>query len=334
MTSTEKKSNNFKKLAVIIPAYCESKNILEVLKSIPDFIWAIIVVNDASTDDTEQIVLSYQTKDPRIHYISHDTNQGVGGATITGYKKALDLDADILVKMDGDGQMSAKHLKKLLHPLLNLEADYTKGNRFFHIDDLKQMPKLRLLGNSFLGFLVRFCSGYWNLYDPTNGYTAVHANVLRKLKLDQIQRNYFFETDMLIELNIIHAKIIDIPIPSKYADEESTMSLSLIVLTFPFLLFKGFLKRIFFNHILYNFTHVGLFFIAGIFPFVFGLIFGTMKWMESFLTQIPATSGTVMLSAFTISIGFLMLLCGLIVDIYMVPQVPLIINLMDEEQQY
>lgn len=190
-------------IAVVIPAYQVANKIREVLMKIPPYVRTIIVVNDASTDETENIVLSMARNDKRLVYLRNLTNKGVGGTVCDGYKKALELGADIIVKRDGDDQMDPRYLPNLIVPLIKEEADYTKGNRFFHTKELRKMPTIRLLGNGILGFLVRFCSGYWKIYDPTNGYTAINAKILRYLRLNQINSRFFFETDMLINLYII-----------------------------------------------------------------------------------------------------------------------------------
>jgi len=315
---------NTQKIAVAIPAYCEEKNIRGVLTSIPEYVDWIIVVDDASTDNTRQYVLEEQKRDNRIHCIIHNKNQGVGGATITGYKKAVELGAQVIVKMDGDGQMDPQKIKNLIYPLINYDADYTKGNRFFHVKDLKQMPTLRLLGNGILGFLVRICSGYWNLYDPTNGYTAIHSYIVQMLPLEKIHKRYFFESNMLLELYILRAKVKDIPIPSRYGSEQSSMNLFRVILTFPFLLFKGFVRRLVLSHILYNFTQVGLLFLIGLIFLIFGVTFGSVMWIQGYLTGVPATSGTVMLAALPSIIGCFMLIAAWISDLNMVPMESLI----------
>src|SRR5690606_32001950 len=149
--------------------------------------------------------------DPRVRVIRHASNLGVGGAVITGYQAAIADGMDILVKLDGDGQMDASLIPDFIEPIINGEADYTKGNRFFDLEELRSMPRIRLIGNAVLSFMTKFSSGYWNLFDPTNGFTALHADVARYLPLSKISKRYFFESDMLFRLNTLRAVVHDIP---------------------------------------------------------------------------------------------------------------------------
>lgn len=207
------------KKAIVIPAYKVSETIVDVINSIPDDVDEVIVVDDACPESSGRIAEGSGRKNLLVLY--HDNNQGVGGAVITGYKKALELGCDIIIKMDGDGQMDPAYIQSLIEPLINNKADYAKGNRFRDFNALKSMPKVRLFGNSTLSFLVKFSSGYWNVMDPTNGYTAIHRRALDRLNLEKMSKRFFFESDMLINLNIINAVVQDIPIPARYTGEKS-----------------------------------------------------------------------------------------------------------------
>ena len=177
------------KIAVVIPAFKVVDHIKDVISSLPREIDHIIVVDDHCPFSSGKEAEKLNRENVIVLY--HDLNQGVGGTVITGYKKALELGCEIIVKMDGDGQMDPKYLNDLIAPLKNNEADYTKGNRFTHFKSLKAMPKARLFGNSGLSFLVKAASGYWNIMDPTNGYTAIHKRVLEKLNLEKyIERDF------------------------------------------------------------------------------------------------------------------------------------------------
>lgn len=321
-TSPNLGNSEFPDIAVVVPAYRVAGQIRQVITTIPSYVRTIIIVNDASPDETENVVLPLLRQDARIVYLRHNTNEGVGGAVRTGYRKALELGADIVVKMDGDGQMDPQFLQKLIAPLMKREADYTKGNRFYYPEDLRQMPYLRLLGNGILGFLVRFSCGYWNIYDPSNGYTAIHGDTLRLLRLDQLHQRYFFETSMLINLYLIKAKVIDVAIPAKYGEEQSSMKIGYVIAQFPWLLLKGFFKRLWLRHILFEFSVCGLFFVVGSLLSGFGLCYGLIELVKSTLSGIPATSGTVMLAALPLILGFILLVQAIALDINNVPQVP------------
>jgi glycosyltransferase involved in cell wall biosynthesis len=167
-------------IAVVIPAYRAERQILKVLSGIPSFVSFIVVVDDCSPDTTAELVRNHT--DPRIHLVSHSANQGVGGAVLTGYNRALELGAEIIAKMDSDDQMDPAYLIPLLAPILTGQADYTKGNRFLHVNELQSMPLIRRIGNAGLSFLTKAASGYWNIFDPTNGYTAIHASIIPLLE--------------------------------------------------------------------------------------------------------------------------------------------------------
>lgn len=310
-------------IAVVIPAYNVERKIEGVLKSLPSFMRHIIVVDDASSDRTNEIAQQVASSDSRIILIKHQTNQGVGGAMITGFNKALELKPQIVVKIDGDGQMPLEHLTDILLPLIKGEADYTKGNRFYELEQLRQMPFPRLLGNGILGFVVRFVSGYWNIYDPTNGYVAINSEILKRLEFNQLDRRYFFETSMLINLNLMKAKVVDIPIPAVYRNEQSSLRIGSIIMRFPWLLIKGFLRRLWFRHLLSEFTIVGLFFVLGSLLFSFGSCFGLIKWIKSSITGSIATAGTVMLAALPLLLGFILIVEAIALDITGVPTIPL-----------
>jgi glycosyltransferase involved in cell wall biosynthesis len=216
---------------VVIPCYREKSKILNVLRKIGSTIDKIIVIDDACPEKTGEHVTK-NSNDPRILVVTHSHNQGVGGATMSGYRKALELNSDVIVKIDGDGQMDARNINKLITPILKGQADYTKGNRFHSPSNLSTMPKIRLIGNLLLSFASKMSSGYWRIFDPTNGFTAIHGKVLKELPLDKISKDYFFESDMLFRLNITRAVICDIPMKAVYADETSNLKISKILMPF------------------------------------------------------------------------------------------------------
>jgi glycosyltransferase involved in cell wall biosynthesis len=304
-------------IAVIIPCYKVAKHIEQVILSIPDFISHIIVVDDKCPQNSGLIAQNIQKKDNRnIHVLFHEKNKGVGGAVISGYQKAINLECDIAIKIDGDGQMDVKYIKSLIEPIIDKKSDYTKGNRFTDFQKLKQMPKIRLFGNSVLSFIVKLCSGYWNIMDPTNGFTAINLSALNKIKLNTISNRYFFETDMLINLNINNCVVQDIAMPSKYADEESSLSIGKILFQFPFKLLKGFVKRIFFKYYIYDFNMASIYIVFGLPMTLWGIFFGAYKWYIGYVTNTIASTGTVMLSVLPLILGMQFLLQAIHIDIY------------------
>jgi len=317
MEYNESKMIKNKRIAVVIPTYKVSKHIESVLNTLPDFIDNIIVVDDKCPEHSGDIVSGLKNK--KITLVFHPVNQGVGGAVVSGYKKALSLNSDIVIKIDGDGQMDSSYIIKLIEPIVNNKADYTKGNRFTDFKALKQMPKVRLFGNSGLSFLVKASSGYWNMMDPTNGFTAISKDAIDGLELDTLSRRYFFESDMLINLNIENCVVKDISIPAKYDDEESSLNTTKVLFEFPPKLLKGFIKRIFYKYFIYNFNMASIYMILGFPMFLFGFFYGGISWYNSISSGNEATTGTVMLSALPIILGVQFLLQATSIDIDSVP---------------
>ncbi|WP_345326491.1 glycosyltransferase family 2 protein [Candidatus Villigracilis proximus] len=220
-------------IATVIPAYRVEQNIESVLQDLPAYIKHIIVVDDASPDSTSDLVTAAAKKDSRITLIHHTENLGVGGAMISGFRKALELGAQIVVKIDGDGQMDPAHIPALITPLILGKADYVKGNRFRDFQSLLQMPFVRRIGNLGLSFLTKAATGYWSIFDPTNGFFAIRAEILTQLPLEKIDHRYYFETSMLANLYLIGALVMDIPIPARYRNETSSLSIRRSLFEFP-----------------------------------------------------------------------------------------------------
>jgi glycosyltransferase involved in cell wall biosynthesis len=251
-----------RRVAVVIPAYNEENLIGQTIETIPDFADNIIVVNDASKDRTSAIVEGIAKKDGRVILIEHRRNQGVGGAIVTGYKKALELEADVAVVMAGDGQMDPKDLPKIIEPIARGEVEYTKGNRLFQGDAWKMIPHHRYLGNSFLSLMTKFASGYWHVADSQTGYTGISLLALKKLNLDGIYKSYGMPNDMLIKLNEFDFRVRDVHIRPVYnIGEKSKMNLLKIIPRISWLLFRGFWRRLFFKYVIKDF-HPLVFFYA------------------------------------------------------------------------
>ncbi|ANY77712.1 glycosyl transferase family 2 [Microvirga ossetica] len=239
---------------------------------------------------------------------------------IRGYREAIEMDLDVVIKIDGDGQMDPVLLGQFADPIVHGLADYTKGNRFYSPEFLEQMPKVRVFGNAILSFMTKLSCGYWDIFDPTNGYTAISARVLRIMNLDRLHERYFFESDMLFRLNIIRAKVVDIPMLAKYADEESGLKISKIIGPFMLGHLKNMAKRIGYNYYLRDFNVASLELLSSILLISFGTVFGLYKWVTESAQGDVATAGAVMISALPIIIGVQLLLAALSYDVSSVPR--------------
>jgi len=306
-----------KTVAVVVPAYNEETHIKSVLDEIPDFPDIVIVVNDGSTDHTLQQLQDVQ--DARLVIIENSFNMGVGASMIRGYEKCIALGVDIAVKVDADGQMPLQYLPTLLDPLVE-GYDYAKGNRFLDRRDLRQMPKSRLLGNMVLTFLTKLASGCWHVFDPQNGYTAINAQALKLIDLNRIHRHYFFENDMLVELNIHGCRVKDVPIPAVYGYEESGIRVATILSTFPWLFLRRFVRRICQKYVLRDFSPIALFLVLGALLLTWGIGFGVYLWVRSTLTLVRTSTGTVMLAVLPLILGFQLVLQAIVLDIQETPK--------------
>ena len=213
-------------LAVVVPCFNVEKQVAGVIRGLPSWVTLIIAVDDGSTDSTATVLRQLAAGDPRLTVIVRDRNGGVGAAMVTGYRAALQSGADFIVKMDGDGQMDSAELPHLLQPLVEGRADYAKGNRFHHVQDLERMPRVKLIGNIVLTFVTKLVSGYWRVFDVQNGYTAISREALEALPLDRLDHGYTFENSVLALLNLEHRPVVDIPMPAVYWNERSSMRLS------------------------------------------------------------------------------------------------------------
>lgn len=305
-------------ISTVVPAHNESRHIGQVIRTMPGFVDHIIVVDDASQDDT--IEAAKGCGDARVIVLETEQNQGVGGATLLGYSKAVELNSDIVVKMDGDGQMLPEYLASLLDAIIEQGYDYAKGNRFLTGESLSFMPRHRLLGNIVLTFLTKLASGYWHIFDPQNGYIAIKREVLCVLNLSAIHKRFFFENDMLVHLNFQGLRVKDVPIPALYGEEESDISLINIILTFPFLLLRKFFYRVYQKYVLRDFSPIALFLFLGMALFSWGSLFGTYLWVKSILTGLPTATGTIMLALLPLILGFQLLLQAVVLDIQQTPK--------------
>lgn len=313
---------NNTRIAVVIPCYKVTKHIKTVIASLNEIVSDIYVVDDACPEKSGEFVKQNVT-DSRVKVLFHEKNLGVGGAVMTGYKYALNNGADIIIKLDGDGQMDSSYIPKLIAPILKGEADYTKGNRFFNIEELLVMPRIRLFGNSILSIINKVVTGYWDIIDPTNGYTAIHASVLKHLPLHKINNRYFFESDMLFRLSIARAVVKDIAMPAIYEDEESNLSIRKIIWEFPLKYLNRFFKRIFYNYFLRDFNAGTIQLFFGIIAVIIGSSFGIYHWIRSVNAMEATPTGTIMIATLLIILGFQMLLGALNFDVQNTPNSPI-----------
>lgn len=310
------------KIAVVIPCYKVLAHIESVVAAIPSYVEKIYVVDDQCPEGSGQWVQEHIV-DQRLTVLFHELNQGVGGAVMTGYRAAAADGMDIVVKIDGDGQMDPELIRKFTSPIERGEADYTKGNRFYRLESLQGMPPARLFGNAVLSFITKLSSGYWNLMDPTNGYTAIHTSIVRELPLDKISKRYFFESDMLFRLGTVRAVVRDIPMHAVYADEVSNLKIHKVIPEFLWNHGKRLFKRYTYLYWLRDFNMASLYSLLSMLLLAFGGVFGATEWVRSISSGIPATSGSIMLSALPTILGIQFLLAFVQYDLSNVPDKPL-----------
>jgi dolichol-phosphate mannosyltransferase len=307
------------RIAIVIPCYRVSGSVLEVVREALAYADAVFCVDDACPEKSGELI-EREIDDPRVRVQFNASNLGVGGAVKAGYRSALAEGFEVIVKLDGDGQMDPSLIPVLVQPILDGQSDYCKGNRFFDLTYLRGMPALRLFGNSVLSLLTKVSSGYWQTVDPTNGFTAIGGHVLAALPLDRVSDGYFFESDMLFRLNVSRAVVTDVPMRAQYGDEPSSLRIGRVI--GPFLLgnTRNLFKRIFYNYFLRDFNIGSLQLLIGLAVLAFGGITGIAAWKHSIETGVPATAGTVMLSGLPVIVGFQLLLSFLQYDIQNTPK--------------
>ena len=295
-----------------MPAYNERGRVERVISSMPPLVDHIVLVDDASTDGTGASALA--VGDPRLEVHRHAVNQGVGGAVVTGHLRAVALGADISVVMAGDGQMDPAYLPSLLDPIVHEGYDFAKGNRFSTRASLREMPGERVWGNALLTILTKFGSGYWHVFDPQNGYTAITRVALQALDLDHLRKGYLFENSLLCELNLRGFRVKDVPIPAVYRGQRSGIRVGRFSVAALGYLSRAFWRRIFVRYVVRDFHPVALLYLFGTLLALWGIGFGFLVLYWS-LGPSSATTGTVMLSVVPFFLGFQMLLTAAMIDI-------------------
>jgi dolichol-phosphate mannosyltransferase len=310
------------RIAVVIPCYRVKQHILGVIDRIGPEVEKIYVVDDKCPEQSGDFV-EMNCLDTRVVVVRNSENQGVGGAVIAGYRAAIADGMEILVKVDGDGQMDPSLIAYLVAPIKAGKADYTKGNRFFSPEALEGMPATRLIGNAGLSFLTKISSGYWDMFDPTNGFTAIHALVADLLPLQKVAKRYFFESDLLFRLSTVRAVVVDIPMFSFYGSETSNMHAGRMF--FPFLAknLTNTWKRILYSYFVRGFSFASFCFFFGLVFLIFGASFGFCIWIKYSFAGVGAPTGTIMLAVLPLIFGFQLFLGFFAADIASVPVRPI-----------
>jgi dolichol-phosphate mannosyltransferase len=310
------------KVDIVIPCYKVSDKIISVLHSIPGFCRAIYIVDDCCPNqDLKEICSNYH--DIRVQYLYNSTNLGVGGATLRGMNAAFKNGADIVIKIDGDGQMDPKLLHNFIDPIKHGTADYVKGNRFNSIEAIKLMPINRIFLNLIVTIFSKISSGYWNILDPTNGYISISSETFERLNIKNISNRYFFESDMLLNLYLISAVVIDFPIKALYFDEKSNIKVLENIFVFSYGYLKNLITRLFFIYILRDFGFAALYLIFSVTLISLGVIFGLSQWIHYYQLNVQASAGTVMLCALPVILGLQLFIAFLAIDFQNIPKTPI-----------
>ncbi len=305
---------------LVVPCYKVKAHILGVIAKAPPWVEGIVCVDDACPEHSGDFIEQNAT-DPRVVVVKLAQNQGVGGATMAGYREAIARGGQVLVKVDGDDQMDLGYMPHLVAPILLGEADYAKGNRFTSISHLTTMPPIRVFGNAALSFAAKLSTGYWNLFDPTNGYTAIEGQVARMVIEKRVSRRFFFETDLLYHLSTLRAVVRDVPMPARYGGEVSNLRIGAIVGPFALKHVRNFLQRVLGQYFVRDFNAASLEMVFGVFLLLFGIGYATHYMSVSHTTA--ASAGVVMAAALPIMLGVQLLMQALNFDVLNVPSRPI-----------
>lgn len=275
-----------KRVAVVVPAYNEETQIARVIETMPDIVDMIVVTNDCSTDRTSEVIRQHPGYlAGRVTLLEHEVNQGVGGAIATGYKWARDAEYDIAVVMAGDGQMDPADLPAILDPVVDDQADYTKGNRLVTGEAFKKIPKIRFFGNSALSLFTKIASGYWHVADSQTGYTAISLFALQAIDWDRMYKRYGQPNDLLVKLNVAGMRVVDVPIEPVYnVGEKSGIKVRKVIFTIGSLLVRLFFWRLKEKYIIRNFHPLVFFYAFGFFSVVLSCVMFVrllILWIDS-----------------------------------------------------
>jgi glycosyltransferase involved in cell wall biosynthesis len=278
-----------KSVAVVVPCYNEATQIADVMSSIPAFIDRIVVVDDASTDDSGRIVEEFARRDGRVILLAKPNNEGPGAAVATGFRHCLQLGLDVVAVMDGDGQMDGTELEYLIDPVATGQADYAKGNRLFHPEAWKTMPRCRYLGNALLSMLTKIASGYWHVADSQTGFIAISADALRLLDLEGLYPRYGYPNDLLVRMNVFDLRVAQVPTrPTARPGGRSKMSLFRLIPALSWLIFRRFCWRLWQKYVVHDFHPLVLFYaVSGLLGLTSLVLFLRMIWMWASHGRIP-----------------------------------------------
>jgi glycosyltransferase involved in cell wall biosynthesis len=290
-------------VGAVVPAFNEERQIGIVLETMPDYVDSIVVVDDCSKDETVAACEKWSDRlEGRLILLRHHANRGVGGAITTGFREVLHQGLDIAVVMAGDGQMNPDDLPELLEPIICDDADYSKGNRMFSGRAWQRTPKIRYLGSAFLSMMTKIASGYWHVADSQNGYTASRVSFLRKLDLGTLHQRYAFENDMLIQLNIHGGRVVDVPMEPRYGiGERSSMRILRVIPDISWVLFKGFLHRLFAKYVIRDFHPLIFFYFFGTLLLLAGLGLGVVEVLNRLVAGIISSASITLVALLMIS---------------------------------
>ncbi len=300
------------KIGVVVPAYNEELLIEETISGIPSYVDKIYVINDCSKDRTGEII--DQMSDPRVVPIHHKVNKGVGAAIINGYKHALEDEMDLVAVMAGDNQMDPAQLPRLLIPIIEGKADYTKGNRLLSKEMRKGMNTWRAFGNGILSLITKIGSGYWHITDPQNGYTVISKEALEALDLDSVYTYYGYCNDLLIKLNAYGLQTIDVPMPARYGRETSTIRYGNYIRKVAPMIFRGFLWRLKMKYVVFDFHPLVLFYIASMILLPVGFLFGLWILLQKLVFHGEVSTNYPLLDVFISLMGMQLLLFAMFFD--------------------
>lgn len=293
-----------KSIGVVVPAFNEEVLIRRVVETMPEAVDRIIIVDDASTDRTSDVVRSLQTTHPRIELIRHERNQGVGAAIATGYKWARDHEIDVAVVMAGDAQMDPNDMPALLDPVVNDLADYSKGNRLVTGEAFRKIPKVRYFGNAALSLLTKIASGYWHVADSQTGYTAINRRALKAIEWDEMFKRYGQPNDLLVKLNVAEMRVIDVPVEPVYnIGERSGIRIRKVLFTIGWLLVKLFFWRLKEKYVIRNFHPLVFFYLFGFFMLLFSAVM-FIRFVYLWVQLGTAPELTLITWLFSFGIGF------------------------------
>jgi glycosyltransferase involved in cell wall biosynthesis len=302
-------------VGVVVPAYNEERQIGKVLETMPAFVDHIIVVDDHSADATIERCKEWQDRlGNRLTIIAQPKRGGVGAAITSGYKRSVELGLDVVAVMAGDGQMDPNDLTLIIEPVTSGKSDYSKGNRLFTGEAWRKTPAVRYLGNAFLSMLTKISSGYWHVADSQSGYTAISRAALQSLDLERVYPSYGYPNDLLVRLNINNFRVADVPVHPRYGiGERSSMNVFKVMPTVSWLLFRGFIRRLFLKYVIKDFHPLVFFYFFGITFLIAGIILGLLESVLKIFTGGIAIA-TIVLVALLLVTGLQFLLFAMWFD--------------------